>query len=122
MSYYLDIEVKQPEEGIFISQERYTREILEKFNMNNSKPVTTLIETVTKLSKYEEGDVDPSYFKSLVGSLIYLTCTQPNILCSVGLVSRFMESPKITHLKVAKKIFHYLKGTLNYELFYSSSK
>ncbi|TYK22150.1 putative mitochondrial protein [Cucumis melo var. makuwa] len=68
MSYYLGIEVKQLEEGIFISQERYIREILEKFNMMNSKPVATLIETGTKLSKHEEGDdVDPSYFKILVG-------------------------------------------------------
>ena len=76
MSYYLGIEVKQSEEGIFISQERYTRDILEKFNMMNSKSVATPIETGTKLSKHEEGDdVDPSYFKSLVGSLRYLTCT-----------------------------------------------
>ncbi|KAA0036802.1 putative mitochondrial protein [Cucumis melo var. makuwa] len=61
MSYYLGIEVKQLEKGIFISQEQYAREILEKFNMINSKHVTTPIETGTKLSEYEEGDdVDPS--------------------------------------------------------------
>ncbi|KAA0051914.1 putative copia-type polyprotein [Cucumis melo var. makuwa] len=123
MSYYLGIEVKQSEEGIFISQERYTREILEKFNMMNSKPIATSIETGTKLSKHEEGDdVDPSYFKSLVGSLRYLTCTRPYILFSVGLVSRFVESPTTTHLKVTKRILRYLKGTLDYGLFYSSSK
>ncbi|KAL4011046.1 hypothetical protein IC575_028092 [Cucumis melo] len=123
MSYYLGIEVKQSEEGIFISQERYTREILEKFNMMNSKPVATPVETRTKLSKHEEGDdVDPSYFKSLVGSLRYLTCTRPDILFSVGLVSRFVESPTTTHLKVTKRILRYLKGTLDYGLFYSSSK
>ncbi|KAL0549913.1 hypothetical protein IC582_014408 [Cucumis melo] len=88
MSYYLGIEVKQSEEGIFISQERYTREILEKFNMMSSKSVATPIETRTKLSKHEEGDdVDPSYFKSLVGSLRYLTYTRPDILFSLELVS-----------------------------------
>ncbi|KAL4013529.1 hypothetical protein IC575_025701 [Cucumis melo] len=123
MSYYLGIKVKQSEEGIFISQERYTKEILEKLNMINSKPAKTLIETRTKLSKYEEGDdVDRSYLKSLVGSLRYLTCTRPDILFSVGLVSRFMESPTTTHLKMAKRILHYLKGMLDYGLFYSSSK
>ncbi|KAL0541198.1 hypothetical protein IC582_021237 [Cucumis melo] len=91
--------------------------------MINSKPVTTPIETGTKLSKHEEGDdVDPSYFKSLVGSFRYLTCTRPDILFSVGLVSRFMEAPTTTHLKVAKRILHYLKGTLDYGLFYFSSK
>ncbi|KAL4030992.1 hypothetical protein IC575_009247 [Cucumis melo] len=122
MSYYLDIEVKQSKEGIFIYQERYTIEVLEKFNMINFNPVTTPIETETKLSKYEEGNVDPSYFKSLVRSFRYLTCTRPDILFSVGLVSRFMESPITTNLKVAKRILCYLKGTLDYGLFYSSSK
>ncbi|KAL0540756.1 hypothetical protein IC582_020770 [Cucumis melo] len=106
MSYYLGIEVKQSEEEIFISQERYTREILEKFNMMNSKPVAIPIETGTKLSKHEEGDdVDPSYFKSLlwIGESIY------------GISYNYS-------LKVAKRILRYLRGTLDYELFYSSSK
>ncbi|KAA0062710.1 putative mitochondrial protein [Cucumis melo var. makuwa] len=121
MSYYVDIEVKQSEEDIFISQERYTIEILKKFNMINSRSVTTLIETKTKLSKYEEGDdVDPSYSKSLVGRC--LTCSRPDILFNIGLVSRFIESPTTTHLKVAKRILRYLKGTLDYGLLYSSSK
>ncbi|KAA0026212.1 putative mitochondrial protein [Cucumis melo var. makuwa] len=91
--------------------------------MMSSKPIATPIEIGTKLSKHEEGDdVDSSYFKSLVGSLRYLTCTRPDILFSVGLVSRFMESPTTTHLKVAKRIIRYLKCTFDYGLFYSSSK
>ena len=91
-----------------------------KFNM--IKPITTPIETETKLYKYEEGDVDPSYFKSLVESLRYLTYTWPDILFRVGLVSRFMESLTTTHLKVAKRIIRYHKGMLDCGLFYSSSK
>ncbi|KAL0553548.1 hypothetical protein IC582_007446 [Cucumis melo] len=90
--------------------------------MINSKLVTTSIETGTKLFKYEEGDVDPSYFKSLVGSLRYLICSRPDILFSFRLVSQFMESPITIHLKVVKRILPYLKSTLDYGLFYSLSK
>lgn len=102
MSYYLGIEVKQME---FISQRSFAREMLKKFNMNNCKHVSTLVECEDKLSKHEEGErVDPTIFKSLVGSLRYLTYTRPNILYGVGHVSRYMESPTTTHFKAAKRI------------------
>ncbi|XP_038904520.1 uncharacterized mitochondrial protein AtMg00810-like [Benincasa hispida] len=122
MSYYLGIEVKQLDGGIFIFQERYAREIIKKFKIINSNPVTTPTEVGIKLSKYEEGDVDPSYFKSLIGSLRYLACTRLYILFNVGLMSQFMGSFTMTHLKVAKRILRYLKGTLDCGLFYSPSK
>lgn len=109
MSFFLGIEVKQNNEGIFISQEAYAKEILKRFNMNNCKPVSTPIECGVKLSKIGEGQViDATLFKSMVGSLRYLTCTRPNILYSVGLVSRYMEEPKISHLQAAKRIFRYI--------------
>ena len=76
MSFFLGIEVKQNNEGIFISQEAYAKEILKRFNMNNCKPVSTPIECGVKLSKIGEGQViDATLFKSMVGSLCYLTCT-----------------------------------------------
>ncbi|KAH9672528.1 hypothetical protein KPL70_017763 [Citrus sinensis] len=88
MAYYLGIEVKQNEEGIFISQESYTKEILKKFKMNDYKPISTPVECRVKLSKHDEGeDINPTFFKSLVGSLRYLTCRRPDILYAVGLVS-----------------------------------
>ena len=88
MSYYLGIEVKKDIGGIFVSQEGYAREILKKFKMDNSKPINTPVECRAKLSKYDEGErIDPTCFKSLVGSLHYVTCTRPNILYDVGLVS-----------------------------------
>ncbi|XP_059629556.1 secreted RxLR effector protein 161-like [Cornus florida] len=80
------------------------------------------MEVGIKLSRDEDGEtVDPTFFKSLVGSLRYLTCTRPDILFAVGLVSRFMERPTITHFKAAKRILRYIKGTLDFGLFYSFS-
>ncbi|KAH9697055.1 hypothetical protein KPL71_023445 [Citrus sinensis] len=70
MAYYLGIEVKQKEEGIFISQESYAKEIFKRFKMNDCKPISTPVECRVKLSKHDEGeDIDPTFFKSLVGSL-----------------------------------------------------
>uniref|UniRef100_A0A2N9G770 Integrase catalytic domain-containing protein n=1 Tax=Fagus sylvatica TaxID=28930 RepID=A0A2N9G770_FAGSY len=123
MAYYLGIEVKQTEEGIFISQEGYAKEILKKFEMLDCKPVSTPVECGVKLSRHdEEENVNPTLFKSLVGSLRYLTCTRPDILYGVGLVSRYMEAPTMTHLKTAKRILRYVKGTLDFGLLYSPSK
>ncbi|GLT98425.1 hypothetical protein SLE2022_159300 [Rubroshorea leprosula] len=76
MSYYLGIEVKQNEDGIFISQEASAKKVLEKFEMANGKLVSTPIACGTRLSKYDESTkVDPSLYRSLVGNLRYLTCT-----------------------------------------------
>ncbi|XP_042400836.1 secreted RxLR effector protein 161-like [Zingiber officinale] len=122
MSYYLGIEVKQRDDDIFISQERYAKEILKKFDMNNCKPVGTPVECGIKPHKNQDGEkVDPTLFKSLVGSLRYLTCTRPDILFGVGLVSRYMEAPTTSHLKIAKRILRYIKGTINYGILYAFS-
>ncbi|RDY08990.1 hypothetical protein CR513_06716, partial [Mucuna pruriens] len=75
-----------------------------------------------KLSRFDSGEKeDPTLFKSLVGSLRYLTSTRPDIMYAVGVVCRFMEAPTSTHMKAAKRILRYLKGTLDFGLFYSSS-
>ncbi|KAH9670907.1 hypothetical protein KPL70_017154 [Citrus sinensis] len=66
-------------------------------------------------------DIDPTFFKSLVGSLRYLTCTRPDNLYAVGLMSRYMENPKTTHFKATKRILRYIKGTTNFSLLYSFS-
>ncbi|XP_022891649.1 uncharacterized protein LOC111406458 [Olea europaea var. sylvestris] len=122
MSYYLGIEVKQTEEGIFIVQENCAKEVLQKFNMSNCNPVNTPVECNIKLSRYDDGaKVDPTLFRSLVGSLRYLTCTRSDILFGVGLVSRYMEAPGTTHLKAAKRILLFIKSTLDFGLHYYAS-
>ncbi|XP_070036279.1 uncharacterized mitochondrial protein AtMg00810-like [Nicotiana tomentosiformis] len=122
MLYCLGLEVNKMEEGIFISQESYTNEILKKFNMLDCNLVNTPIERGTKLSKLDNGEkVDSTFFKSVVGSFRCLTCTIPDILFAVGVVSRFIEAPTSTHLKVARRILRYLKCTIDFGLFYSSS-
>ncbi|XP_038896556.1 uncharacterized mitochondrial protein AtMg00810-like [Benincasa hispida] len=87
MSYYLGIKVKQGEDGIFISQDGYAKEVLKKFNMNDANLVGTPMECGVKITKQDGGEkVNSTYFKSLIGSLRYLTCTRPDILYSVRIV------------------------------------
>ncbi|XP_050895546.1 secreted RxLR effector protein 161-like [Lathyrus oleraceus] len=89
--------------------------------MNDANPVGTPMECGSNLSKHENGDfVDPTLYKSLVGSLRYLTSTGPNILYDVGVVSRYMEAPTTTHFKAEKRILRYIKGIINFGLHYYS--
>ena len=122
MKYFLGLEVKQGKSGIFVSQEAYAKDILKKNKMEDCNPVATPMELGAKLSKFDEGDrVDANKYRSLVGSLRYLTCTRPDIAYSVGIVSRFMEEPKYSHLKAIKRILRYIRGTVSLGLFYSET-
>ena len=91
--------------------------------MLNSNPISTLVECGVKLSKHDDEEkVNPTFFKSLIRSLRYLTCIRPDILFGIGLVSCYMEASTMTHLKTAKRILRFLKGTLDYGLLCSPSK
>jgi hypothetical protein len=122
MFYFLGLKIKQGEEDIFVTQEVYAKEILKRFKMEDCKPVSTLVDCGVKLSRHDKGKVvDATLYKSLVGSLRYLTCTRPDILYAVGLVCQYMEEPRSTHWKTIKQILHYIRNTLSLGLFYSSS-
>ena len=102
---------------------KYAKEIFKKYKMENCNPVSTLMESGAKLSKYDGGErVDTSRYRSLVGSLRYLTCTRPHPLLSVCIVSRFMEEPIYSHWKALKRILLYVQGTLSLGLFYSRTE
>ncbi|XXG89958.1 hypothetical protein AAC387_Pa12g1837 [Persea americana] len=119
MSFFLGIEVKQQQNGISISQKKYAKELLEKFRMSNCNPVSTPVATGLRLTKEGEGrDINLTLFKSLIGSLRYLTITRPDIVYGVGLLSRYMERPKESHWVAAKRILRYIKGTIDLGLFY----
>jgi hypothetical protein len=79
-THFLGFEVTHKEEGIFISQSNYAKDILEMFKLERCNRVSTPVENGVELKKSKVGNVDPTYFKSLVGSLRYLTCTRPDIL------------------------------------------
>lgn len=98
LHYCLGIEVWQDKDGIFISQTKYAKELLKKFRMEDCKPADTPMETGLKLTANEESKkVDETLYRQLVGSLIYLTYTRPNISFAVNFISRFITAPKVSH-------------------------
>eukprot|EP00253_Pinus_taeda_P029158 PITA_29158 len=115
LRYFLGIEVNQNENGIFISQAKYVNEVLERFNMQDNKAAITPTVMRLKLSKEDNSkDFDHSLYKSIVGSLMYLTATRPDIMFDVSLISRFMERPKEAHWQAAKRILRYVKGAISW--------
>ncbi|XP_057443858.1 secreted RxLR effector protein 161-like [Lotus japonicus] len=119
MNYFLGIEVIQKENGIFICQRRYALEVLKKYGMQESNMVATPIVPGSKLDKDSKGTkVDATFFKELVGSLFYLTSTRPDMMYITSLLSKYMSNPTKLHMQAAKRALRYLKGIVDYGLFY----
>ncbi|GJR94009.1 hypothetical protein Tco_0266183 [Tanacetum coccineum] len=112
-------QVQQKEDGIFISQDKYMAEILKMFNFVTVKTASTPIETNKALVKDEEAkDVDVHLYRSMIGSLMYLTASRPNIMFAICACARFQVTPKMSHLHAVKRIFRYLKGQPKLGLWY----
>jgi hypothetical protein len=122
MNYFLGIEVTQNDKGFFICQSKYARDVLKRFRMIICNPVFTPVAIGSKLSiEQNEMDFDSTIFRKLVGSLIYLTVTRPDIMYGVSLISRFMDTLKNSHWQAGKRLLRYIVETMNHGILYSTS-
>lgn len=119
MRYFLGIEVIQKADGIFICQRKYVAELIERFGMQNYNFVCNPIVPGQKVGRDEAGvKVDSTLYKQMVGNLMYLTATRPDLMFVVSLISRFMANPTELHFGTAKRIMRYVKGTLEFGIWY----
>ncbi|GJQ90636.1 putative ribonuclease H-like domain-containing protein [Tanacetum coccineum] len=120
LTFFLGLQVTQKEDGIFISQDKYVDEILKKFNYTDVKSASTLVDLEKPLVK--DGDANDIYvhlYRSMIGSLMYLIASRPDIMFVVCACARFQVTPKISHLLAVKRIFRYLKGKPTLSIWYS---
>ncbi|GJR54257.1 putative ribonuclease H-like domain-containing protein [Tanacetum coccineum] len=119
LTFFLGLQVQQKKDGIFISQDKYVVEILKKFDFATVKTASTPMEPNKALIKDEEADsVDVHLYRSMIGSLMYLTASRPDIMFAVCACARFQVTPKMSHLHAVKRIFRYLKGQPKLGLWY----
>ncbi|GJT31282.1 ribonuclease H-like domain-containing protein [Tanacetum coccineum] len=123
LNYFLGISVTRDSSGLFLSQKKYAIEILEKAHMVSCNPSRTPVDTESKLGVDGDPVSDPTLYRSLAGSLQYLTFTRPDISYAVQQVYLYMHDPREPHLSALKRILRYVQGTLNYglQLFSSST-
>jgi hypothetical protein len=119
LKYFLGFQVKQLQEGTFISQTKYIQYILTKFVMKDAKPIKTPMGTNGHLDLDMGGKfVDQKVYRSRIGPLLYLCASRPNIMLSVCMCARFQADPKKVHLRVVKRIMRYLVYTPKFGLRY----
>nr|GEY02622.1 uncharacterized mitochondrial protein AtMg00810-like [Tanacetum cinerariifolium] len=119
LTFFLGLQVKQKEDGIFINQDKYAAEILKKFGLTEGKSASTPIDREKPLLKDPDGkDVDVHISRYMIGSLMYLTLSRPDIMFAVCACACFQVNPKVSHLHAVKRIFRYLKGKPHLVLWY----
>jgi hypothetical protein len=124
MHFFLGLEVWQRTNEVFLSRGKYTVEILKKFGILNLKPVAAPMVTNMKkrcVSTFDFEKIDPTLYKQLIGSLMYLVNTRPNIFYVVSTLSQFMSHPRQTHRIVVKHVLRYLQGIIGHGMRYTSS-
>ncbi|GJW10450.1 retrovirus-related pol polyprotein from transposon TNT 1-94 [Tanacetum coccineum] len=117
LNFFFGLQIKQMEDQIFFFEK--IKEMLRKFGLEDSKPIKTPMSTKIKLTKDDKADsVVSTKYQGMIGSLLYLTASRPDIMFSVCLCARFQENPKTTHLEAVKRIFRYIRGITHLGLWY----
>ena len=115
LNNFLGLQIHQQELGIFISQSKYAKNLVKKFGFESASPIRTPISPNVKLNVDLLGkSVDSSLYRSIIGSLLYLTTSRPDISYSVGMCARYQENPKESHMIALKRIIKYVKATADF--------
>ncbi|KAK6149158.1 hypothetical protein DH2020_016683 [Rehmannia glutinosa] len=119
LTFFLGLQVKQLKDGTFISQTKYTRDLMKKFGMEEKSSVKIPMNTSVKMDMDADGKpLDQTRYRALIGSLLYRTTRRPDITFVVGVCARFQYAPKESHVTAAKRILRYLKGCQEVDLWY----
>ncbi|GJS58825.1 retrovirus-related pol polyprotein from transposon TNT 1-94 [Tanacetum coccineum] len=114
ISFFLGLQISQNPRGIFINQSKYALESLRKYGMESNDPVDTPMVEKSKLDEDTQGKVvDPTHYRGMIGTLMYLTASRPDLTFVVCMCARYQAKPTEKHLHAVKRIFKYLRGTVN---------
>ena len=121
LKYFLGIKIVKKENKVCLSQRKYLLDVLKKFGMSTCKLLQISLDVNVKFTYYDGEKIEDSQlYRSIIGSLIYATITRSDIVHVVGVLSQFMQEPTVNHLKAARRILRYIKGTINYGLIYDN--
>nr|GEW69476.1 uncharacterized mitochondrial protein AtMg00810-like [Tanacetum cinerariifolium] len=119
ISFFLGLQISQSPRGIFINQSKYALESLKKYEFESYDPVDTLMVKKSKLDEDKEGKaVDPSHYRGMIGTLLYLTASRPDLQFYICMCARYQARPTEKLVHAVKRIFRYLRGTVNRGLWY----
>ncbi|KAK6147714.1 hypothetical protein DH2020_018626 [Rehmannia glutinosa] len=119
LTFFLGLQVKQLKDGTFMSQTKYTTDLMKKFGMEEKSYVNIPMNTSVNMDMDVDGkSVDQTRYRALIGSLLYLTASRPDITFAVGVCARFQSAPKESHMTAAKRILRYLKGCQEVGIWY----
>ncbi|XP_050896343.1 uncharacterized mitochondrial protein AtMg00810-like [Lathyrus oleraceus] len=120
LTYFLGLQVKHMDDTIFISQSKYAKNIVNKFGMGNASHKREPTPTHLKLTKDEKGvNMDESLYRSMIGSLLHLIASIPDITFVVEVCARYQSETKMSHITQVKRILKYINGTSEYGMLYS---